>query len=184
MSVDSIYCHANWAQSLGGVSFPLLADFHPKGAVASSYGLYLADNGITDRATVIIDAGGVVRYAASVTPAGERNLEELAALCEKIDTEYQGELAGDDSIPGLEPGTQLFIKSSCGFSRAVLLACDNLRLGPDRLVIRNVSEDEEAMATLEKLTGKRQAPCLVTGGEPLLESKDIIRHLVTRVTGL
>jgi len=47
ISVDSIFCHAGWAQSLGGISFPLLADFNPKGAVAESYGLYLKDAGIT-----------------------------------------------------------------------------------------------------------------------------------------
>jgi hypothetical protein len=39
VSVDSIYCHGNWAKSLGGVSFPLLADFHPKGAMAKKYGV-------------------------------------------------------------------------------------------------------------------------------------------------
>ena len=47
VSVDSVYCHANWGQSMGGISFPLLADFHPKGAMASEYGLYLSDKGIT-----------------------------------------------------------------------------------------------------------------------------------------
>ena len=48
VSVDSVHCHANWGQSLGGVSFPLAADFHPKGAVADSFGLYLDKAGITD----------------------------------------------------------------------------------------------------------------------------------------
>lgn len=84
VSIDSIYSHENWANSLGGVSFPLLADFHPKGALAEKYGVYLADKGITDRATVIIDKQGVVRYAASVTPAGERNPKDLLAECQKV----------------------------------------------------------------------------------------------------
>lgn len=84
VSVDSRFCHENWAKSLGGVSFPLLADFHPKGAVAKSYGLYLEDKGITDRATVLIDKQGVIRYAVSVTPAGERNPKDLLAECQKI----------------------------------------------------------------------------------------------------
>jgi alkyl hydroperoxide reductase subunit AhpC len=84
VSVDSRFSHENWANSLGGVSFPLLADFHPKGAVAESYGAYLTDKGITDRATVIIDKQGVVRYAASVTPAGERNPKDLLAECQKV----------------------------------------------------------------------------------------------------
>lgn len=84
VSIDSIYSHENWANSLGGVSFPLLADFHPKGAMAKSYGLYLEDKGITDRATVIIDKSGVVRYAVSVTPAGERSPKDLLAECQKV----------------------------------------------------------------------------------------------------
>ena len=40
--------------------------------------------GITDRATVIIDKQGVVRYAKSVTPAGERNPKELLAEAQKV----------------------------------------------------------------------------------------------------
>ena len=79
VSVDSRFCHDNWAKSLGGISYPLLQDFHPKGEVAKKYGAYLEDKGNTDRATVIIDKQGVVRYAASVTPAGERNLKEMLA---------------------------------------------------------------------------------------------------------
>ena len=72
ISVDSVYSHANWARDLGGVSFPLLSDFEPKGAVAASFGHYLAEPGITDRATVIIDKEGVVRYSVSVTPSGSK----------------------------------------------------------------------------------------------------------------
>lgn len=184
LSVDSIHCHANWAKSLGGISFPLLSDFHPKGRVAASYGLYLEQAGITDRATVIIDASGVIRHVASVTPSGERSLPELAAICEGIDAAYTEPCAPMDGPPGLDQGTRLFIKSSCGFSRAVLLARDNLHLGDDVLPVRNVTEDPEAMALLTQLTGKQQAPCLVTSAGPMLESKDIIRHLVTRTTGL
>lgn len=184
MSVDSVYAHANWAQGLGGVSFPLLADFHPKGSVASSFGLYLDAAGITDRATVIIDAGGVVRYAVSVTPAGVRDMAALADECARIDAAYDGELAAVESPPGLDADTRLFVKSSCGFSRAVLMARDNLHLGEDKLPVRNVTEDDDARATLEKLGGKNQAPCLIHSGEAMFESKDIIKHLVERTTGL
>ncbi|MBM4297933.1 MAG: redoxin domain-containing protein, partial [Deltaproteobacteria bacterium] len=74
----------NWAKSLGGVSFPLLQDFHPKGAMAEKYGAYMADKGITDRATVIVDKQGAVRYSVSVTPAGERNPKDLLAECQKV----------------------------------------------------------------------------------------------------
>ena len=84
ISIDSKYCHENWAASLGGISYPLLSDFHPKGAVAKSYGLYLDDKGITDRATVIIDKQGIVRYAVSVGPAGLRKAEDLLKECKTV----------------------------------------------------------------------------------------------------
>ena len=52
--------------------------------MAAKYGAYLADKGITDRATVIVDKQGLVRYAVSVTTAGERNPKELLAECQKV----------------------------------------------------------------------------------------------------
>jgi len=84
ISVDSKYCHENWAASIGGISYPLLADFHPKGAVADQYGLYLNDKGITDRATVIVDKQGIVRYIRSVGVDGLRKAEELLAEAKKV----------------------------------------------------------------------------------------------------
>jgi hypothetical protein len=176
VSVDSVYSHANWAKDLGGISFPLLSDFEPKGAVGQRFGLYLDGPGITDRATVIIDSSGVVRYAESVTPAGERDLAALATECEKIDG------AGAETVdfaepPGVPEGTVLYVKSPCGFSRATLLACANLHLG-DRVQIRNVSEDPTAARELERIAGKGQAPCLVIGGKPMHESTEIIKRLL------
>ena len=84
ISVDSKFSHQNWAISLGGVSFPLLADFHPKGGMAASFGVFLEDNGITDRATIIIDKDGVVQYAESVGIPGLRKADDLLAECQKV----------------------------------------------------------------------------------------------------
>jgi len=85
ISVDSKYSHDNWASiSLGGISYPLLADFHPKGKVATSYGLYLEEKGITDRATVVIDKQGIVKYVQSVGVGGLRKAEDLLKICQDI----------------------------------------------------------------------------------------------------
>ena len=46
-----------------GIGYPLLADFHPKGAVAESFGLYNGERGFTFRATVIVDKAGKVAWA-------------------------------------------------------------------------------------------------------------------------
>ncbi len=177
VSVDSIYCHAAWGASLGGISFPLLADFHPKGAVASAFGVYLEKAGIADRATIIVDSGGTVRYAGSVTPSGKRDIEELVAECERVDSEAGTKTVEFARPAGLEPDAVLYVRNNCGASRAVLLARENLHLG-DRLPVRNVSEDAGAASELERLTGGGQAPCLVSSGKPLLESAAIIAHLV------
>ena len=177
VSVDSVYCHLNWAKDLGGISFPLLADFHPKGEVARAYGLYLEGAGITDRATVLIDAAGVVRHAASVTPAGQRDIAALAAECERLDAEYSGPVEDFGEPPGLPEGGLLYVKSRCGFSRAALLARDNLQLS-ERIAVRNVSEDATAREALVKTSGSEQAPCLVIGGDTIQESADIVTRLL------
>jgi hypothetical protein len=180
VSVDSIYCHANWAMSLGGISFPLLADFHPKGAMASSFGLYLEDKGITDRATVIIDADGVVRHVSSVTPAGKRDIGELASLCEEINETHENTLETFPDAPGLEDDTVLFIRSNCMFSTNAMAALGNLHI--DSIPVRNVSENEAAFLDLVAIAGKGQAPCLVVDGKPRHEAADIITYLAGRVT--
>src|SRR5262245_48416623 len=183
VSVDSGFSHANWAQSMGGISFPLLADFHPKGATATAFGTYLDDKGITDRATIIIDHKGIVRHASSVTPGGQRNIEDLAALCESIDSEHGKGLRALPEPPGVESGATLFVKSKCGASRAVMLARQNLHL-ETRIQVRNVSEDPVAQGELVSIAGNDQAPCFVAGGRPMHESKAIIRHLVTGATDI
>jgi len=61
ISVDSSWTHMAFAKQLG-IKYPLLADFQPRGEVASKYGLFLADKGITARATVIVDKQGKVAW--------------------------------------------------------------------------------------------------------------------------
>jgi peroxiredoxin len=68
ISVDHSWAHRAFRKALG-IEFTLLADFHPKGEVASAYGAYLPDWGTTNRSLVLIDEDGVVRWAhESPTP--------------------------------------------------------------------------------------------------------------------
>ncbi|NBO63939.1 MAG: alkyl hydroperoxide reductase [Acidobacteria bacterium] len=62
ISVDSIPSHVAWAKSLGGITYPLLADFEPKGDVAKSFGAFRSADGITERALFVIDKQGNVVY--------------------------------------------------------------------------------------------------------------------------
>ena len=83
ISVDNIWSHKAFAEKLN-TSYPLLSDFHPKGKVASSYGLYLQDMGITNRATVIIDRDGIVKYVKVYDIPTVRDNEELLKTLEEL----------------------------------------------------------------------------------------------------
>lgn len=62
VSVDSLYSHGAWA-AVRGLSFPLLADFHPKGQVARLYGVMRDSDGFSERALYVIDADGYIRFS-------------------------------------------------------------------------------------------------------------------------
>ena len=81
LSVDSAWTHKAFAESLK-LTFPLLADFHPKGAVAKSYDLYNEGAGITRRATVLIDKDGKVVWVAEHDKA--RSNEALLEALKKL----------------------------------------------------------------------------------------------------
>jgi peroxiredoxin len=62
ISVDSSACHAAFREKLG-LTFPLLADFHPKGDVCVAYGAYLEDWGHSNRSLVLVDGDGTVAWS-------------------------------------------------------------------------------------------------------------------------
>jgi peroxiredoxin len=68
VSVDSAACHAAFREKLG-LTFPLLADFHPKGEVCDAYGAYLDDWGHSNRSLVLVEPDGTVGWSyATPTP--------------------------------------------------------------------------------------------------------------------
>jgi peroxiredoxin len=62
VSVDSAFSHKAFQQHLG-ISFPLLADFHPKGAVSREYGVYIEERGHDQRALVMIGPDLTVQWS-------------------------------------------------------------------------------------------------------------------------
>jgi peroxiredoxin len=68
VSVDSAYCHRAFREHLN-LTMPLLADFHPKGAMSRDYGAYKDDFGTDNRSLVLVGEDGVVRWSyASPSP--------------------------------------------------------------------------------------------------------------------
>ncbi|HTY42029.1 MAG TPA: redoxin domain-containing protein [Thermoanaerobaculia bacterium] len=79
ISVDSLWSHKAFAAQQG-IQYPLLADFHPKGAVSEKYGVYLPEKGISARTAFIVGKDGKIKdVIASDIPVGR----DIAALLQK-----------------------------------------------------------------------------------------------------
>ncbi|MFD9702373.1 peroxiredoxin [Lentzea sp. NPDC059081] len=72
VSVDTPYALKAWALQ-ESYQFPLLSDFWPHGAVASSYGVFNSASGMAVRGTFLVDVGGVVRFAEVRSPGEARD---------------------------------------------------------------------------------------------------------------
>jgi peroxiredoxin len=83
ISVDGAWCHAAFVKDRH-LHFPLLADFHPKGAVAKSYRAYREDEGVSERALFVIDRKGVIFWSycspIAVNPGADGILDALERL--------------------------------------------------------------------------------------------------------
>jgi peroxiredoxin len=62
ISVDSVWSHRAFAEQRN-LSFPLLADFEPKGRVARMYGSYDSREGVAERALFVLDDRGVIVWS-------------------------------------------------------------------------------------------------------------------------
>jgi glutaredoxin len=83
ISVDPVPSLQAWAESLGGINYPLLSDFWPHGAVSARYGV-LRPEGNAERALFILDREGVIRYVDvhdfNEQPSNDVLLEELRRI--------------------------------------------------------------------------------------------------------
>ncbi|WP_455140489.1 peroxiredoxin [Candidatus Hodarchaeum mangrovi] len=62
IGVASIPVHNAWIEALGGLNFPLLADWVPAGEVSKKYDAFIPRIGFGKRAIFIIDKKGIIRY--------------------------------------------------------------------------------------------------------------------------
>lgn len=83
ISVDNLPTLFAWVKEMRGVWFPVLSDFWPHGKVASMYGLFRT-SGTSERAIVIIDKRGVIRFAQAFNINTHPDLALIAAELEKL----------------------------------------------------------------------------------------------------
>ena len=75
ISVDSKFVQKMFAEH-EGYKFSVLADFWPHGKVAQDYGVFLEENGISNRATFVINKDGVLVAKFVTAPGQARSLDE------------------------------------------------------------------------------------------------------------
>ncbi len=83
ISVDNIPTLHAWTHQMGDLWFHVASDFWPHGEVARKYGILRSD-GVAERATIIVDKTGVIRYVEvhdiNTIPRLENLVKELKKL--------------------------------------------------------------------------------------------------------
>ncbi len=95
--MDSTACLKAWAESLGGITYPLLSDFFPHGQVAQLYGV-LRREGFTERAIFVVDKQGIVRYVDVHDISDQPNNDELFQVLAGLEPEAAAALAEAEHV--------------------------------------------------------------------------------------
>lgn len=86
VACDSMFVLRTWAEGAGvGTGGPtLLSDFWPHGAVARRFQAFDEERGIATRTSYLIDAEGVVRWAAQAPAGVARDLQTHRCAVERL----------------------------------------------------------------------------------------------------
>ena len=68
ISCDHVAAHRAWTTTMGGLPYPELSDWHPKGQVTTAYDLWNDERGAGTRAVIIVDPQGVIQYREIYQP--------------------------------------------------------------------------------------------------------------------
>ena len=69
---------------MGGLPYPELSDWHPKGEVTQAYDLWNSERGVGRRAVIIVDKEGVIRHRTVYSPPNLPVMEEVLKEIEKL----------------------------------------------------------------------------------------------------
>lgn len=84
LSVDPSACKKAWAAVLSIRNVSLLCDFWPHGKVAQDYGIFIDDFGMSQRANIIIDEQGVVKWVKVYALSELPDINEVFDILSKL----------------------------------------------------------------------------------------------------
>lgn len=185
VSVDHVPCLKAWAESLGGISFPLLSDFWPHGEAARAWGVFREAEGVSERAVFLIDTEGVVRYFDVHDIADQPDNEVLFAELAKLEPEAAGRLlaepahsaeatqaeepstGGSGAVFATAEGVVMYCRSWCPDCRR---ARDWLEANGIAYVEIDVDSDLDARSRAESLNeGRLHTPTFEIGDESCVD---------------
>lgn len=113
VSTDTVFVHKAWhdsSPSISKINFPMVAD--PTGKLCKALGTYLEQEGLSLRATVIVDPDGVIKALDVHDNSIGRNSEEILRKLQaaKFVREHKTEVCPVNWRPGdktLKPGLDL-----------------------------------------------------------------------------
>ena len=86
VSIDHIWCQLAFGR-LHRIGFPLLSDFHPRGAVAAAYGVYRQGAEVSRRALFVIDGAGTIRWSRSYPDSLNSGIDGVLSALEQLQQE-------------------------------------------------------------------------------------------------
>ena len=143
LSVDSIPSLVAWADSLGGITYPLLSDFYPHGEVALKFGV-LREDGRTERAIFVIDKAGIIRYVDVKGYIDDQpDNEVLFDILEELEPHAAAAYEASMPPPAPEPhgGIVLYCTPWCGACRRARAYLDDRNIEYSEV---NISKDRAA----------------------------------------
>ena len=85
--------------------------------------------------------------------------------------------ADDAGSAGKPVKLELYTHDYCPYCRTVINTMAELNI-KDKVIFHDILSDDDKMAELIRLSGKKQVPCLVVDGKPMQESEDIRQFLL------
>lgn len=70
--------------AMGGLPYPELSDWHPKGKVAQAYNLWNEERGVSRRAVLVVDQEGIIRFRQTYDPGTLPDPEAILQVLEGV----------------------------------------------------------------------------------------------------
>lgn len=161
-----------WAESLGGISYPLISDFWPHGAIAKEYGAFREDEGRSERALFIIDKNGIIQYVDIHDIDDQPDNQVLFNEIRRIQPDHKPVKAAEEKVVEEEldlEGVVLFCNKWCPGCRRARIWFEDKKI---EYTEYDVTRNQAAAKQVKEWTGGNlTTPTFYINGEVVVDWK-------------